>query len=532
MDNSSFGKHTEFFKLTDITPLNTTGATSDTCKVRISGKWHFLKRPKKELADHPLYIAAFEKEFDLGYTLDHPHIVRYITKGRDNDGFYFLTEYVDGETLNDFIAHHPAYFQEKENVRKFIEQLLSALQYLHNRQILHLDLKPGNILITAIGHDVKIVDLGFAYSDCYQYLTVGKTNQYAAPEQLSGGAIDQRTDVYGVGMLLLYLFTQTSDKSLLHKIPQPYKSIIKKCLSEQKEHRFFDVVSIASAIKKESGKKKYYIIPTVVLLLLIVCAMGGVYWPKKILKADNDVREPVVSQITVDTIVAAHSPETFSQQERKDKEDFKEKEMIAGLPEKTITAPEATKPSAAIVCAMIQEKSQQELSKIYRFSEPVVYSLKDQISRISQTRELYKQLTDTVSSPDLLSQIYVLFWKEQDIVFAPYFQKQTLACLDLAKRQAIPDSINQKRTVYQLIDKETADLFIPFIQKHPQITSKDQEVELIRLKEKYEKRKMELYDQYQFLFTDKADFMKEYQKYESFTISHVDDWIKWEHRNP
>ena len=52
----------------DILPIDKNGATSDCFKVRIYGKWHFLKRPKKEFANHPLYIAAFEKEFDLGFT--------------------------------------------------------------------------------------------------------------------------------------------------------------------------------------------------------------------------------------------------------------------------------------------------------------------------------------------------------------------------------------------------------------------------------------------------------------------------------
>ena len=99
MDNSEFGENLDFFALTDIVPLDNNGTTSDTYKVRISGKWHFLKRPKQEFTNHPQYNAAFEKEFDIGYTLDHPNIVRYISKGKDKNGFYFLTEYVDGQTF-------------------------------------------------------------------------------------------------------------------------------------------------------------------------------------------------------------------------------------------------------------------------------------------------------------------------------------------------------------------------------------------------------------------------------------------------
>jgi len=285
MDNSEFGDNTDFFALTDIVPLATNGSTSDTYKVRISGKWHFLKRPKQEFTNHPQYNAAFEKEFAIGYTLDHPNIVRYISKGRDKNGFYFLTEYVDGQTLKDFISNNPTYFKKKENIQKFVEQLLSAISYLHQKQILHLDLKPENILITNIGYDVKIVDLGFAYTDCYQFLTTGKTNLYAAPEQISNGKIDQRADIYGIGMILLYVLTQTTDKKLLSKVPQPYKSIISKCLTDNIEDRYFDISALNKDIAQSSKNK-----PTKYLLLLFIF-MGIVlfFFIKPHLTKENEI---------------------------------------------------------------------------------------------------------------------------------------------------------------------------------------------------------------------------------------------------
>ena len=120
MENSSFGDSNDFFSLTDVQSLNNTGATSDTYKARINGKWHFVKRPKKEFVNHPKYIAAFEKEFDVGYTLEHNNVVRYVAKGSDDDGFYFLSEYVDGETLSNFLKNNSNYFKKKENVQKFV----------------------------------------------------------------------------------------------------------------------------------------------------------------------------------------------------------------------------------------------------------------------------------------------------------------------------------------------------------------------------------------------------------------------------
>jgi len=285
MDNSEFGDNIDFFALTDIVPLNNNGSTSDTYRVRISGKWHFLKRPKQAFTNHPQYNAAFEKEFDIGYTLDHPNIVRYISKGKDKNGFYFLTEYVDGQTLKDFISNNPTYFKKKEHIQKFIEQLLSAISYLHQKQILHLDLKPENILITNIGYDVKIIDLGFAYSDCYQFLTIGKTNLYAAPEQINNSKIDQRTDIYGIGMVLLYVFTQTADKKLLNKIPQPYKSIVSKCLTDNIEDRYFDISVLNRDIAQSSKNKpaKYF------LLILVLLVVGLFFFIKPHLTKENEI---------------------------------------------------------------------------------------------------------------------------------------------------------------------------------------------------------------------------------------------------
>lgn len=197
MDSSSFDNNSNNpFVFTDIRPIRSNGATSDTYKVLIYGKWHFLKRPKKIYANNPLYLAAFQKEFEIGYTLDHPNIVRYIIKGEEQNGLYILTDFVDGFTLTDFIKLNPNYFNTPKHLDKFINQLLSAIKYLHERQILHLDLKPDNILITGVNNDLKLVDFGFSYTDCFSSLAIGKTELYAAPEQLSEEEIDQRTDIW------------------------------------------------------------------------------------------------------------------------------------------------------------------------------------------------------------------------------------------------------------------------------------------------------------------------------------------------
>lgn len=265
MDSSSFDNEiNNLFVFTDIEPINSNGATSDTYKVLIYGKWHFLKRPKKIYSENPLYLAAFQKEFEIGYTLDHQNIVRYIIKGEDEISLYILTEFVDGFTLTEFIKLNPNYFNVPKHLDKFITQLLSALKYLHERQILHLDLKPDNILITGVNNDVKLVDFGFSYTDCFSSLAIGKTELYAAPEQLNRENIDQRTDVYGLGKILECIFSESDSK-----ISKIYKKLIDKCLSERKEDRFNDINEIQSYLKDKSKSKKKYVYFAILLGALI-----------------------------------------------------------------------------------------------------------------------------------------------------------------------------------------------------------------------------------------------------------------------
>ena len=162
-------------------PLPVSGFICEAYRVKIYGKLHFLKKLKKEHEDNILFREALRKEFEIGFRLEHPNIVRYVSFHDDE----ILMEYVDGEDLLVFLKNHPTYFEDTEHFDKFVGQLLSALQYLHDNQVLHLDLKPENIMLTRIGCDVKVVDLGCCYSDTFVDST-GYTTQYAAPEQLAG----------------------------------------------------------------------------------------------------------------------------------------------------------------------------------------------------------------------------------------------------------------------------------------------------------------------------------------------------------
>ena len=221
-------------------PLPVSGFICEAYRVKIYGKLHFLKKLKKEHEDNILFREALRKEFEIGFRLEHPNIVRYVSFHDDE----ILMEYVDGEDLLAFLKNHPTYFEDAEHFDKFVGQLLSALQYLHDNQILHLDLKPENIMLTRIGCDVKVVDLGCCYSDIFVDST-GYTTQYAAPEQLAGRKVDVRTDIYAVGKIL---------ELLPH--PPVYNKVIKRCLNKNPQDRYQTIADLKAALATKKIVRK------------------------------------------------------------------------------------------------------------------------------------------------------------------------------------------------------------------------------------------------------------------------------------
>jgi serine/threonine protein kinase len=269
-DNSSFGNAEPSSLFEDIQVLSKNGATSDTYKVRLYGKWHFLKRLKTEFKSNPLYILAFEKEFDLGFQLTHPNIVRYYSKGSDRDGFYIITEYVDGLDLQEYLLKNPSLPHDKQFINKLIREILSVLDYLHNNQIIHLDIKPENILITSIGKNIKLIDLGFSSSDSYDAIPCGTPN-YSSPEQFEKpSTVDVTSDIFSFGKLLIFLFTGSTSVENIYKLPFPYRTIALKCTQIEPEARYATVNEIIKGFETFDNRKKTISVSTFVAVTAII----------------------------------------------------------------------------------------------------------------------------------------------------------------------------------------------------------------------------------------------------------------------
>jgi serine/threonine protein kinase len=162
------------------------------------------------VARSPECAELFEREAKHAQSLDHPHIVKIFDSGKDEDLSYMVMEWVEGHSVEDVLTqgHLPL-----ERLRNIFEQICSAVAFAHERKIIHLDLKPGNILLLGNAEPddfVKVIDFGLSKVISKESgTTVTKfrgTHQFCAPEQF-GGKVSHRSDVYSLGATLYYLLT-------------------------------------------------------------------------------------------------------------------------------------------------------------------------------------------------------------------------------------------------------------------------------------------------------------------------------------
>lgn len=166
-----------------------------------AGKAVAVKSLKPKYIGNPIHEGLLKKEFEIGASLDHPGICRTLDfVPIDGYGNCMITEWIDGETLDKVLEDGRL---TPGLARKIIIELCDVLDYLHHRQIVHRDIKPGNVMITRNGNNVKLIDFGFADTDTHVRLKMAAgTESYAAPEQIAGQALDERSDIYSLGKVI------------------------------------------------------------------------------------------------------------------------------------------------------------------------------------------------------------------------------------------------------------------------------------------------------------------------------------------
>ena len=162
-----------------------------------------VKILRDEYAADEEYLRRFRNESRAINALSHPNIVKIYDVVLDVPNPYLVMEYVSGITLKEYIERKkPVPGRTAANIAGLV---LTALQCAHENGIVHRDVKPQNIMVTEKG-EVKVMDFGIARFAMSQSRTIDGNAigsvHYISPEQALGGAVDQRTDIYSVGVIL------------------------------------------------------------------------------------------------------------------------------------------------------------------------------------------------------------------------------------------------------------------------------------------------------------------------------------------
>ena len=243
-----------------------------------------LDRPVaiKVLAPHLVwekgFVERFLREARAAARLKHPHIVTIYDVGHEGDWYYFVMEYLEGQTLAELIRQRGPLSPDEALL--ILRQLADALDYAHHHGLVHRDVKPGNIIIGPTGH-VTLTDFGIARAAQETQLTgtgmVLGTPQYMSPEQVKGLTVDARSDQYSLAILAYEMLTgyvpfqAESTLALMYKIvhepppplrqvrpdlPPAVEEVLAKALAKEPGNRYPTASSFVDALAQAFLRQK------------------------------------------------------------------------------------------------------------------------------------------------------------------------------------------------------------------------------------------------------------------------------------
>lgn len=208
--------------------------------------------------------GLFRNEIDIMKNLHHPGLPSVYDIFQDDNKLFIIMTYIEGESLDHLIRRQGA--QEQQQVVEWGKQLCDILMYLHshNPPIIYGDLKPSNIMLHPSGQLI-LIDFGSSFelggNNLYHLVTQG----FSPPEQYNG-KVDERSDIYALGMTLYQLLTGVSVSALSTElkpvrqinpsIDKKLEQIIKKCTQINPALRFQSVKKLNNALNSLPGEKE------------------------------------------------------------------------------------------------------------------------------------------------------------------------------------------------------------------------------------------------------------------------------------
>ena len=348
------------------------GSTCDVYVTRYHRRRVFIKRLKEEFRFSPQHVAAFDKEYDIGVSLKHKSLPEY----REFHDDYLVIDYVEGVTLADMIADKDTWLTKEKNVRNMLVELIDVIDYLHQHNVVHCDIKPDNILMTHGTRNLVLIDLDKAYTSWLDD-TAGDAHLYGA--DITGSP---DIDFRGVGMIV---------EQLSNRIPgfpaRKFKKFHDECLRNGTTP---DV--LRDRLAKPDNKIKYGIMISA-LTVISVTIFFYVNTPIN----DEAVGSPIESTTTVtpvkDTVVISN-------------------EQVA----------------VPVVKEVVRETIQEETAKNEGYKEIIA---REMPSRIKPMEKIYREadalITDTTATSDQLYDfIYVIIEVQYDISMKAYADYEKL----------------------------------------------------------------------------------------------------------
>ena len=248
------------------------GGMSDVYKAKdhVLGRFVAIKVLKPEFSEDRGFVAKFRTEAQSAAGLEHPNIVNIYDVGSEEGLHYIVMEYVEGITLKTYI--------EKKGQLSFKEAVSIAIQVArgieaaHNKQIIHRDIKPQNIMISTEGK-VKVMDFGIARAASSNTVSsdVMGSVHYSSPEQARNGFVDGRSDIYSLGIVMYEMVTgrvpfdgdttvavaiqhlqeeMTPPSVYAKNLPISMEKIILKCTQKNADRRYQTMGDLLLDLKK------------------------------------------------------------------------------------------------------------------------------------------------------------------------------------------------------------------------------------------------------------------------------------------